>query len=124
MYFSINAIYITKYANNGVNPFVIESAAVYITCENSGLILAFISNGTILPDKIIHFVCEPGQNKLAIATNNITANISPIPLNPNPPIILEINAVITSPILLSSKTLINNDAKKIRTIILPIPSKE
>ena len=91
-------MYITKYINSGVNPLVILSPAKYTSCDNSGLILAFINNGTTVADNILHFTIEFGQKIFATHISTNVSNISPIPVNFNPPINDEIKPIRTRPI--------------------------
>ena len=56
-----------KYANNGVIPFVMDSAALNINCENCGDIFSCINIGTITGDIIVHFDIDVGINIFAIA---------------------------------------------------------
>ena len=68
-----------KYANNGVIPFVMDSAALNINCENCGDIFSCINIGTITGDIIVHFDIDVGINIFAIAiiTIDIINNARP-----------------------------------------------
>ena len=56
-----------KYGNSGVIPFVMDSAALNINCENCGDIFSCINIGTITGDIIVHFDIDVGINIFAIA---------------------------------------------------------
>ena len=124
LYFSKYAIYIVKYASNGVRPIVAHSANLAITWANSGLKLLFMNNGIATVDTIAHLLVVPGTNSVANAIIMNSPIISGIPLND---ILLNTFAndiVITGPMFVALKILIKTDPKNININVLPVPSNE
>ena len=111
--------YKTKYASNGVIPFVIDSEALNINCEYCGDKFICIIAGTNIGDMIIHFVIVLGTKRFdieIISTENI---IKIIPDNGNAFSKSVKSTTINVPILVSLNIAINCDAKNTNAKIIP-----
>ena len=71
-----------------------------------------------------HLLIDVGKNRFDTSVTRNTKNINGIPVNDDDWIKFVNNAVTTTPIFDFLKILINTDATKIRTIVLPVPSSE
>ena len=78
-----NPIRITKYVNNGVNPFTALSAALKTDMANSGVKELCINLGTIIGAIIAHFVDATGTRKVEIRVRKKVTNTNTIPVNSN-----------------------------------------
>ena len=100
------------------------SPALNTNWANSALIPAFIIVGTILPERIDHFVTDWGTNIVTTMLTKKTSIINGIPVKPELLTSVENNAVITFPISVYLNIEINVDAKKISTSVFPSESSE
>ena len=119
LYFSKKASITIKYTKNGVIPFPTLSAALKINCVKSGVILAFINNGTNTGDISVHFVMASGiRNDIIITTRNIVI-INGIPVNSKLLIKLINQEATTVPKFVQFSILTSNDAKNIKINMYP-----
>ena len=110
----------TKKANNGVIPLVIESPALKINWANCGVIFDCIKLGTTTGAKTVHFASGVVINKLATAITSSTNKINGMPVKDRLLIKFAPQAKITVPILVLRKIEVNWATKKIMMIKVPI----
>ena len=108
----------------GVMPYPIHSPALKTSCENSGVMPAFMKTGTITPDNIAQADTGDGSTMVATAQSRQDVTTKGIPVICMDDKKLPIKAVTTVPMLVALKIEMKVEAKNISTKVFPIPSKE